>query len=909
MYSKVFILAVTGALAASAAVPSQDDWQDCRRLSAGAERARAAFVPFSSVSDALKLWSEHSDRVLSLDSDSDWRFSWAPDPVMRPKNFWRVEFDDSRWDRIAVPSSWQALGAGGGKRFWGTAIYLSDGYSFQPDAVGGSRVTRKPPADYTSAAARDPTGCYRRTFSLPEGWERERVFLKFDGVASFFRLWVNGEYVGFAKDSRSPSEFDVTSLVHRGENLVAVEVLRYCDGSYLEDRDTFRLSGISRSVWLLRRPERRIVDFSVETSPVNAADLTGAWLVRVRSAEPLGAALFDAGLKEVAASTNGVFVVDSPALWTPETPNCYRLVVSNGCEFASTLVGFRTVRFDDGRLLLNGRPLELHGVSRREFDPTYGDWVPPEVQELDVRLLREARCNAVWNALGPADDRWYALCDLNGLCVIDEANISAPSCGNGEMSLSHQPAWEEAYVSRVVAMAERNRNHPCVVAWSLGRRSGAGENLRTAAEALHALDAGRPVFYDGGDDALDIAVADAVAPEGAPFAAWADLAMWRLADGERRLVDGRSIGGCPNAVSAVASGCVDAARTPNGRYYALRHAHRLWTAEATNDFRRLVIANRCAFSGADGVECRWTGLCDGTPIASGMFDVSGLGPGEERLVDFPEFVRQTQRVHGGIVALRVRFSRGEDVLSLEQIDLPYETDVLPRCKGTVDCKVSKTFLAFAADEMKIVFDRRTGLPASIRERGLVWDSERLPRPMRFTLDGDAAPVAKSVALSDVTAEGDGSLTFTAEITWRRPAEVWTMVKWRIRADGVVMCWAWTDPPQPGQPPVRMEIGWSLNGANPGVRWFGRGPWACGPDCLLGAHVGEYFAYAKDSRGWHEAAYGVKIGDLTLRTLGAPFAFGIGETAAVGSDDGRLALTISVGDASLLPRKTASRELP
>ncbi|MBQ3340441.1 MAG: discoidin domain-containing protein [Kiritimatiellae bacterium] len=489
-------------------VPDGGEWQDNQRLSLGKEPSRAAFVPFSNETDALKILPEFSDRQVSLDSETDWKFHWSKDPDSRPVDFWKPEYDVSRWESIKVPCSWQAHGANG-RGGWGTALYTNIAYPFQKDVPGGCRVMLEPPTNYTAYAARNPVGSYRRDFDLPAGWEGDRVFLKFDGVDSFFYLWVNGRYVGFAKDSRSPAEFDVTDYVRPGGNTVALEVYRYSDGSYLEDQDMFRLSGIFRRTWLVRRPPTRIRDFFVTAKPIVDGDFNGAWSLNVKAQGEgprwtVALYSFDDKLvqkKNVASPLSNSnselqLTVSSPRLWSAEEPNCYKVVVGNGFEFVSTVFGFRVSEIRGGRYFLNGRKIKLKGANRHETHPMFGHWVPKETHDLDVRQMKEANCNAVRNSHYPQDDYWYYLCDTKGLYVVDEANVESHGYGYGEDSLSHQPSWRKATVDRNLSMVARNKNHPSVVIWSLGNEAGPGENFAAAAAAVRQSDSTRPLHYE-----------------------------------------------------------------------------------------------------------------------------------------------------------------------------------------------------------------------------------------------------------------------------------------------------------------------------------------------------------------------------------------------------------------------------
>ena len=536
--------------AAFAAQPTGTEWKEPENLSFGREERRAAFSSFDTLESALKILPEFSERTISLDSETAWKFKWSPDPASRPVGFEKPDYDVSGWETIKVPCSWQAYGANG-KGGWGTALYVNQTYPFkrdQPDVMG------EPPKDWTSYAARNPVGSYRRDFDVPEKWSGHEIFLKFDAVDSFFYLWVNGEYVGFSKDSRNPAEFNVTKFVKPGKNVVALEVYRYSDGSYLEDQDMFRLSGIARSTWLLARPKTRIRDFTVTPRPVDKNNLNGDWALDVtgeivgwppyegnNSFFGLEFLLYDMSGKQVFfkytkdgtkykhetkhSTVNRTLTVPSPKLWSAEEPNCYKLVVlsvgnarhstddaqlptSNSqlttLEYVSCLVGFRTSEVRDGRYYFNNEKIKFRGVNRSESDPMYGHYVPRERQLQDIRLMKEANINHVRNSHYPQDDYWYYLCDIYGIYVLDEANVESHGYYYGEASLSHRKEWEKATVARNLDMVRRNRNHPSVVFWSLGNEAGPGENFQAASAAIRKMDPSRPIQYERDNSVADV---------------------------------------------------------------------------------------------------------------------------------------------------------------------------------------------------------------------------------------------------------------------------------------------------------------------------------------------------------------------------------------------------------------------
>ena len=410
--------------------PTGSEWEDCQNLSLGKLPSRAWFGSFPSVEEAKAIRPELSPRCRVLDSETDWRFKWSRRPSERPAGFERPDYDVSAWDVVKVPCSWQAMGIrASGERF-GVPLYMNQPYLFTPiypDNVGcWPKVTgNKLPADWTLGPDDNPVGSYRRDFDLPDGWTDGQVLLEFGGVESFFYLWVNGVYAGFSKDSRSPAVFDVTSLVKPGRNVVAVEVYRHSDGSYLEAQDIFRLSGILRSVLLHHRPATHLRDVAFTTTPAEEGRYNGAWKVLARvdveGDEPhtVMFRVFDATGREVPftgeARGEGMACLTfrQPRLWSAEEPNLYTLVVSlenNGrvTEAAGFQLGFResTIRDApdqrDRTYIFNGQPIKLKGVNRGETDPLYGHHVPDARLEEDIRLLKEGNFNHVRNSHFPS---------------------------------------------------------------------------------------------------------------------------------------------------------------------------------------------------------------------------------------------------------------------------------------------------------------------------------------------------------------------------------------------------------------------------------------------------------------------------------------------------------------------------
>ena len=486
---------------AAGQAPARPEWDDPAVLDVGTERPRALFTRWPDEAGARA--GQPSPWVLSL--NGRWRFHYSERPSDRPGDFFAEAFDDASWTSISVPSNWELQG-------FGIPIYVNAGYAF-----GYDREAPRPPHDD------NPVGSYRRTFDLPAGWSGRRVFLRFGGVDSAFYVWINGQRVGYSEDSRTPAEFDVTRFVRPGSNLVAAEVYRWSDGSFLEDQDMFRLSGIFRDVTLWSAGLLFVSDVEVATD-LDAAyrDATLSATVRLdnRSGRTARAAvtatLLDAEGRPVVTraaqvtATAGETVaridapVRNPLKWTAETPALYTLVVTladagrRPVESVRVRVGFREVEIRGGQMLVNGRAVLFKGVNRHEHSPDTGHTVDRDLMIRDIELMKQHNVNAVRTSHYPNVEEWYDLADQYGLYVIDEANIECHGFGtNVGNRMSNDPAWRAAYIARVEAMLERDKNHPSVVIWSLGNECGDGTNIAAAYEWTKKRDGSRPVHYEG----------------------------------------------------------------------------------------------------------------------------------------------------------------------------------------------------------------------------------------------------------------------------------------------------------------------------------------------------------------------------------------------------------------------------
>jgi beta-galactosidase len=509
------------------AFAQKHDWENISVLESNREPARADFIPYQNEAQALQRVREQSPWYLSL--NGVWKFHWVPRPEERPQDFYSTDFDDVNWKTIPVPSNWEMQG-------YGTPLYVSSGYSFKIDPP---RVTTEPPKNYTAYKERNPVGSYRHYFRLPEAWKGRKVFIHFAGVQSFFYLWINGQKVGFSKGSMEPAEFDITGYVKPGENQLAVEVYKYNDGSYIEDQDMWRMGGIQREVYLFSTDQVRISDFAVRTeldkdykdatlqiAPKLASyqgDTLRGWSVKAQLYDKDGRPVFAKPLSQDAEPILNIAYkaavmndrvpqrghakfawieakVENPAKWTAETPNLYTLVLSlvnnenQTVETESCQVGFRSVEVKNGQVLVNGKPIRLRGINRHEHDPATGKTISVERMEQDIRLMKQCNINAVRTCHYPNNTQWYELCDKYGLYVMDEADLEEHGLRG---TLPSTPEWGAAFLDRAVRLAQRDKNHPSVICWSLGNEAGYGPNFAAMSAWLKEFDPTRFIHYEG----------------------------------------------------------------------------------------------------------------------------------------------------------------------------------------------------------------------------------------------------------------------------------------------------------------------------------------------------------------------------------------------------------------------------
>jgi beta-galactosidase len=487
--------------------------EDPQCLGINKEPWHATLMPYANVDEALAANRHASSFCRSL--NGQWKFHWVKRPELRPVEFYKPDFDVSAWKEIPVPSNWQVLG-------YGTPYYRNLGYIFQRDFP---HVMSAPPKDWTAYDERNPVGSYRREFDLPASWDGRQLFLTFDGVDSSFFLWINGEKVGYSVNSRNAAEFNVTKYLTPGKNLVAIEVYRFSAGSFLEDQDMWRLSGIFRNVTLWSTPTIHIRDFYVTTDlDPQYKDAVVQLKAKVKNYKPeaggglvLTAKLYDRKGKAVAESSGQLedfapsqeqwialkLPVENPAKWTAETPNLYSLVMTNQpagkpqaepTEILSARIGFRKLEIKGRQFFVNGTPIKLKGANRHEHWPEVGHAITEAQMIRDLEVLKQGNCNHVRTCHYSDDPRWYELCDEWGIWLVAEANCE---CHGYDGRFDNEPRMRGAIIDRNVANAENFKNHPSVIIWSLGNECGGrGKNFIDAMNTIKAIDPTRPVHYE-----------------------------------------------------------------------------------------------------------------------------------------------------------------------------------------------------------------------------------------------------------------------------------------------------------------------------------------------------------------------------------------------------------------------------
>ena len=672
---------------AAAPLGAANDWENLEVNSINREPPRTYSMPLASEGAALADALE-PETPYKMSLNGIWKISWAGNPDLRVKDFYRTDYSDADWFEIDVPSCVEMRGFG------------SPGYTNQryPHKLEWPRILDRQSgkADY------NPVSSYRRAFTVPEGWAGREVFLRFDGVYSAYYVWVNGEKVGYAEDSKLPSEFNVTKFLKPGENLLAVEVYRWCDGSYLEDQDMTRFSGIFRDVTLWSMPKGGIWDFAVRTKIStqrrgDAEEIVGELAVDGIDGE-WTATLYDADKKRIGELSNlQTLKLSNPCLWSAEKPYLYTLVLRKGGDIRMKRVGFKEVKVVGNTILFNGRKIKFKGVNRHETNPENGRTVSLDDMLRDITLMKQYNINTVRTSHYPDHYLWYDLCDRYGIYVCAEANVEAHEPGYEEKGLGRFPEWMHSIVERNLRHVKFYRNHPCVTLWSMGNETGHGVCFTNAIAQVKALDPTRPVHWERGNPDADVdsrmypsvewlesrgklgdkpygsereegwpsencqtagkpfwmceyahAMGNAIGNfeeywdvfykydslTGGCIWDWIDQAVWKETgrvgpDGrpERFLAYGGDWDEQPNDGPFNCNGLIDPLRNVTAKLVEVGHVHRnlVVTGDGSGEFE---LWNRYDFTYADEFDCRWELVRDGRVANGGTFDLPHLAPHE-----------------------------------------------------------------------------------------------------------------------------------------------------------------------------------------------------------------------------------------------------------------------------------------
>lgn len=757
------------------------EWEDLAVNSLNRLPPRSWSVPLADEQAALTDSLEPETPYVKL-LNGNWKFHWAGRPQDRSVGFEAVDFDDTNWHTIDVPSCVEMRG-------FGSPGYTNIRYPHKlewPKIL--DRDTGRP--DY------NPVSSYRTRFTVPEDWMKRDVILRFDGVYSAYYVWVNGQKVGYAEDSKLPSEFDITSCLKEGENLLCVEVYRWCDGSYLEDQDMFRFSGIFRDVTLWAKPRNGIWDFTVRTSP---ADGYTRWNLEVEvDGGADSVSLYDADKKNVCdlrcSSSTFAFTSLVARAWSAEKPYLYTLVIRKGDDIRMRRVGFKEQKIAGNTVLVNGKPVKFKGVNRHETSPENGRTVSTEDMLTDIRLMKKFNINTVRTSHYPDHRLWYDLCDRYGLYVIAEANVEGHEPKFAEDGLGRFSAWEHSIVERNVRHVIFYRNHPSVTMWSMGNETGTGVCFHKAIAAVKALDPSCIVHWERdnlaadvdasmyatvewmhergrlGDGLIDALPNDRDFPEHMhtarkPYFAceyahamgnalgnfaeywdafyqydsmsggciwdWVDQAVWKETGNidpatgrmERFLAYGGDFDEEPNDGPFCCNGIVTPDRRITPKLREVGHVHRnLIVRREENGF---TIENRHLFTNASAFDGVWELLLDGTPVRHGTFATPTVAPLSKGTLMLPS------EALGGDLAgeclLNIGFALKEAtdwapkgwIVARDQIELKMLPQALPAVSVKGTVEETAAGVVLRAAGTEAVFSHMTGTLSLLKVGGKV----------------------------------------------------------------------------------------------------------------------------------------------------------------------------------------------
>lgn len=484
---KHLMTGLLAALALTANAQSFKEWQDPEINAVNRATMHTNYFAYESVDAASRGAKEQSSYFMTL--NGTWKFFGVKNTDARPVDFWKVDFNDKGWSTMPVPGVWELNG-------FGDPIYVNTGYAWR------NQFNNNPPQVPTE---NNHVGSYRREITVPADWGGKEIIAHFGSVTSNIYLWVNGRYVGYSEDSKLEAEFNLTPYLKVGQkNLIAFQVFRWCDGTYLEDQDFFRYSGVGRDCYLYARDKKRIEDIRV-TPDLDAAYKNGTLKVALslKGNGNVNLELLDAAGKLIATETakgagTVTMNIENPAKWTAETPYLYtlRATFQGGSEVIPVKVGFRKIELKGSQILVNGQPVLFKGANRHEIDPDNGYYLSPERMIQDIQIMKKFNINAVRTCHYPDDNLWYDLCDEYGIYVVAEANVESHGMGYGDKTLAKRSDYKKAHMERNQRNVQRSFNHPSVIFWSLGNEAGYGPNFEAAYDWIKAEDNSRAVQYE-----------------------------------------------------------------------------------------------------------------------------------------------------------------------------------------------------------------------------------------------------------------------------------------------------------------------------------------------------------------------------------------------------------------------------
>ncbi|MDE7388664.1 MAG: DUF4981 domain-containing protein [Muribaculaceae bacterium] len=790
---RILAALIAAGAAAGALAQTMTEWQSQKVNQINRLPMHAAFHPYTSA-DAAKGSPKADSNYLSL--NGMWKFNWVENADQRPTDFYRTDFNDRAWGTMPVPGNWELNG-------YGDPQYVNIGYGWRED------FPSNPPE---VPVAKNHVGSYRRTITIPADWKGRDIIAHFGSVTSNIYLWINGKFVGYSEDSKLEPEFDVTKYLIPGkENVIAFQTFRWSDGSYLEDQDFWRLSGVARDSYLYSRPrEARLTDIRVTPDLIN--DYTDGTLsvdLDIKGSANVSLSLTAPDGREVAsASTSGSghrtvkLDVASPLKWTAETPNLYTLTatISRGgktLEVVPVKVGFRKVEIKDRQLMVNGKPIIVKGVDRHELDPDGGYVVSRERMLQDLRIMKENNINAVRTSHYPNDNMWYDLCDSVGIYVVAEANLESHGMGYGERTLALRPEWLDAHWERNERNVARNYNHPSVIIWSMGNEAGDGPNFEEVYARIKAMDPTRPVQYEraglnpwtdiycpmyyhpyhvekySANENSDRPIIQceynhAMGNSGGGFKEYMDLTrkypinqggfIWDFVDQGLRSTgkNGKMIyayGGDYNPYDAsdnnfCDNGLISPDRVPNPHMEEVKHQYQnIWATPADHNNGKISVYNENIFTDLSNYALRWTLLADGEPIQSGYID------------PLPEIPAQQYR----IITVPYTLPEGDDRELLLNLDFVTRSESQLVPAGHVQAR-NQIFLASRKFEMPKFADSPLYAAPKVTDNNT----------NRLMVSGDNFMVEfdrHSGMITNYTVAGTPMLTEGGEITpafWRAP---------------------------------------------------------------------------------------------------------------------------------------------